>query len=134
YFTSFGYFNDKENAVVIMNVARALKIGGRFLLESINHDFIVKNGRLHNINERDGNLMLDTSRFDPVKSRIFTRRRIIRDGRDYETGFTVRLYTPPELKQLLGAGGFVIETFYGGRDKPFEVTSPRLVVVARKQS
>lgn len=42
-FTAFGYFDDKaENQKVLEAVARALKPGGRFLIDVINRDYLAK--------------------------------------------------------------------------------------------
>jgi SAM-dependent methyltransferase len=38
YFTSFGYFDDTDNARVLQHIARALKPQGQFLLDINNRD------------------------------------------------------------------------------------------------
>ncbi|NJD58384.1 MAG: class I SAM-dependent methyltransferase, partial [Anaerolineae bacterium] len=42
-FTAFGYFSDEQNLQVLVNVSQALKVGGRFVFDSMNRDAIVKN-------------------------------------------------------------------------------------------
>lgn len=133
YFTSFGYFEDDINRAVLHAMARALKPGGSFLMESINRDFIVKHGFPYIVQERDGNLMIDSNRFDPVESRIYSKRRIIRNDHDYSTDYFVRLYTPSEITLLLRQAGLKVTAFYGGVDKPYTINSNRMVVVADKR-
>ena len=41
FLTSFGYFDEETNLKVAASIYRALKPGGRFLLDTINRDYIV---------------------------------------------------------------------------------------------
>ncbi|MCH7682010.1 SAM-dependent methyltransferase, partial [candidate division KSB1 bacterium] len=40
---SFGYFEDSEERLVLKKVFDALKPGGRFLMELLNRDFLIRN-------------------------------------------------------------------------------------------
>ena len=45
WFISFGYFSDRENAEVVMRFSRALRPGGRLLIEQLNRERILRNFR-----------------------------------------------------------------------------------------
>jgi SAM-dependent methyltransferase len=53
-FTSFGYFDDDENAQVIANMARALKPGGRLLFDVPNRDTILVGLPPADVIDKDG--------------------------------------------------------------------------------
>ena len=52
WFISFGYFSDRENAEVVMRFSRALRPGGRLLIEQLNRERILRNFRPEEV--RDG--------------------------------------------------------------------------------
>lgn len=69
WFTSFGYFDDEENRLVLREAHRALRPGGRLVLEMIARDRVVQQvaangGEWVGVIERDGNLLVDRTRFD----------------------------------------------------------------------
>ena len=43
WFNSFGYFSDGENAEVVRRFARALRPGGRLLIDHLNRERILRN-------------------------------------------------------------------------------------------
>jgi SAM-dependent methyltransferase len=60
YFTSFGYFSDEENERVLAGVARALRPGGRFLLDVLNRDWILTHPQQRVWNPlEDGSLLME---------------------------------------------------------------------------
>jgi SAM-dependent methyltransferase len=132
-FTAFGYFSDDENADVLRRVGRALKPGGRFLLDILNRDGLARRFNPTTATERDGNLMIDRSRFDPLSGRVITQRTYLLGDRRVEAPFWVRLYTLQELSPLLRDAGLAVESAFGDwKGAPLTLESPRLVVVARR--
>ena len=82
WFTSFGYFDsDEEDKRVLRAARRALRSGGRLLIENNNLPELVKRWQPSVVVERDGNFLIDRSTFDPVTGRATTDRTIVRDGR-----------------------------------------------------
>lgn len=64
WYTSAGYFDDEGNARMLSAYHRALKPGGRLLLEQINRDSLIRQipaggSRLVALNERGDDLMID---------------------------------------------------------------------------
>ncbi|HEY8395069.1 MAG TPA: class I SAM-dependent methyltransferase [Thermaerobacter sp.] len=131
-FTSFGYFPDEENEQVLGQVARALKPGGRFLLETQNREFLLRHMVPFSVIERGDDFLIDAHSFDPVRGRIYTCRTVIRDGRVRRARFFVRLYTPAEMAGLLRRAGMEVLGFYDETAAPLSLDSRRMVVVARR--
>jgi SAM-dependent methyltransferase len=95
WFTSYGYFADAENQRVLAEVARALRPGGRFVLELNNLAGLMRTWQASVVVEVGDDLAVDQHRFDPLTSRAVTTRTILRDGRVRRTQFTVRLFAFP---------------------------------------
>ncbi len=133
-FTAFGYFEDEaENQRVLAGVARALKPGGRFLIESMNRDGVMGRFQERGWYEADGLLVCTEVRFDPIRGLASTVDRWDEDGERQSLHHTVRLYTPTELATMLRAAGLEPVATYGGLAGG-ELTheSWRLALVAEK--
>lgn len=132
-FTSFGYFEDKENFKVIKNVSRALNPGGLFCFDTFNRDAFLKNFLPYMVIEKGNDLMIDRNTFDSATGRLTNRRIVIRGGKRRDKPFFVRLYNPTEIKELLSRAGLTIHKIYGDWDaKPFTSNSGRMIIVAKK--
>jgi SAM-dependent methyltransferase len=132
WFTSFGYFDDAGNRRVIAQVARALRPSGRFALEVQHRDWIVGALLPAYMVERDGDLLIDRNRFDPLTGRIVTVRIIVRDGRVRRVPFFTRLFSFTELRDWLLQAGFATVDAYGEDGAPLSPASRRLLAVARR--
>jgi SAM-dependent methyltransferase len=132
WFTSFGYFDDPGNRRVLAEAHRALKPGGRLLIESNNRDFVLSHFDPERFVERDGDFMLDRSEFDADSGRIKTERIAIRGGRVRRFHFFVRTFTFTELRDWLLQTGFGSVEAYGWEGEPFSLESRRMITVARR--
>jgi len=112
WFTTFGYFNDVQNAQVVQHSARALQPGGRLLIEQMNRYALVRGGQPSKyVVTRGNDLMIDRVEYDALSDRsVF----IVRDGRVKRSNFFVRLYSPAELTALLSEAGFRHRTMVVG--------------------
>jgi SAM-dependent methyltransferase len=134
-FTAFGYFDDQGNLDVLKRIARALKPGGRLVFDSINRDSFLKRMLPAIVTEKGADLMIDRSSFDSQTGRTTNRRIVIRDGVRRDKPFSVRLYSPTEIKSLLPLAGFELLGFYGDWDgTPLTAESRRMIVIAEKSS
>jgi 2-polyprenyl-3-methyl-5-hydroxy-6-metoxy-1,4-benzoquinol methylase len=107
WFTSFGYFSDDENKAVLRGFHDALKPGGRLVIETQNVSRIMLDPKpLHIVGERDGDLMIDLWTLDAENARFQTERLVMRGGRARKARFSVRWFTPPELRSWLEEAGF----------------------------
>jgi SAM-dependent methyltransferase len=101
WFTSFGYFDPATNDRLLTSLARALRPGGKLLLDVINP---LRLGRLVElaggvtamVRERNGNLMVDRVCITN-EGRSETERFIIRDGQVRRTNYSIELMYPDQL-------------------------------------
>ena len=136
YFTSFGYFSDPENDKVIGNVARALKQGGRFLLDMANRDYLLTHPQQRTWNQReDGALLMEENTLDLKTSRVVTRQLLIEPlgGSRLAKEYNLRVYTCAELTALLARHGLTVTGIWGGPDRnEYSTESRRLVLLATR--
>jgi SAM-dependent methyltransferase len=132
-FTSFGYYEDDDNFKILENVAKALKKGGKFLLDIMNRDFIIRNFLPYVVIEKDKNYMIDFNFLDILDGRIYDKRIVLRNGKIKEKPFFVRVYAPTEIKLLLQMAGLKVLKFLGGFDSsPLTINSRRMIVISEK--
>jgi 2-polyprenyl-3-methyl-5-hydroxy-6-metoxy-1,4-benzoquinol methylase len=128
WFTSFGYFSDEENKAVLRQFHNALAPGGRLVLETQNISRILLQPLpVHVVGERDDDLMIDRWELDAENARFLTERLVMRGGRARKAHFSVRWFTPPELRSWLEEAGFENVRM------PGLTAETRLVVVADRQ-
>jgi SAM-dependent methyltransferase len=132
WFTSFGYFDDDTDRSILRSFRRALKPGGKLLLELQNRDPIVQMVGAGSawVEERGDDFLIDRQVYDVASGRTRTSRVMIRDGRVKRTHYSVRLFTFTELRDWLLDAGFASATAYAGDGEPFSRDSRRMVLVA----
>ena len=135
-FTSFGYLeSEAEDEKVLGKVAQALKSGGKFLLDVVNRDRLVRDFQAREWHAADeGWLVLEERTFDHLSGRMETLWVCVaRDGVRYERLSSVRLYTTSELRTMLERAGLKVTNLFGDYDgSPYSWDSQRLIVVACK--
>ncbi|MCJ7508009.1 MAG: class I SAM-dependent methyltransferase, partial [candidate division Zixibacteria bacterium] len=61
------------------------------------------------------------------------KRVVIRDGLRKDKPFSLRLYSPTEMKELLKRAGFKLHQIYSDWDaNPFTSNSRRMIIIAKK--
>jgi len=137
WFTSFGYFDDEANRKVVQGVARALKVGGRFLIEVVNRDYIVAKMPLRVWWEGDGCVVLEEVDFNYYTSRLVSQRSVVfEDARQVEQEISIRAYGLHELGKLLHQCGFRVLEVSGSiamRGRFFGADSRNLIILAEKR-
>lgn len=129
-FTSFGYFDDAGNRRTLREAARVLRPGGRFLVETVNRDHVLREFQPAHVTEVGDDYLVDRSAFDPTTGRMRTDRLTVRDGETSEATYSVRLYTYTELVERFEAAGLDVVAAYGTTDgDDYGIDQPRLVVV-----
>lgn len=132
WFTSFGYFDDETDRAVLRSFRRALKPGGRLLLEHQNRDRMVRvvgAGSVY-VQEVGDDFLIDRSVFDAAAGRIRTERVTIREGRVRRARYSVRSFAFTELRDWLLQAGFASVEGYGAEGEPFALESARMILVA----
>jgi SAM-dependent methyltransferase len=136
--TSFGYFDEDTNLKVAQGIARALKAGGRFLLDLVNRDYVVGDLPSRVWWEGNGCVVLEEVDFNFHTSRILTHRSIVfEDGRQLEQEISVRAYSLHEIGRLLRQAGFRVIDISGSlatRGHFFGGTSRNLFILAEKRT
>jgi SAM-dependent methyltransferase len=135
-FTSFGYFDDEDNARALREIARVIGPGGTFLLDFINAG-------------RAREFLRPESRRDAGDAAIREWRELSGDGRVLEKRVEVswpgrepvryaehlRLYDLAELTAMLGACGLAVRRAYGDYELgDFDArVSERLILACEKR-
>lgn len=137
--TSFGYFEDeRENEKVADAVGGALKQGGKFLLDTINRDWIIRNFTRNTPNTWHGeapNYILERNRFDLGTSTHHGEWTFIgKDGNTTTKRMQLRMYSLHEMIELLFRHGLRFQEAWGNIDKgPMTWDHRRMIVLAVKE-
>lgn len=132
WFTAYGYFNDEDNRQVLVEACRALKPGGKLLLDHQNRDRVLKNFHPAFVMEQDGNYMIDLNRYNVLTGQTENERIVVRDGKTRRFQYFIRLFTYPELRDWLLQAGFNQVEGYGHTGEALSLDSRRMIVVAQK--
>lgn len=139
WFGSFGYFDDATNLDVLRRFARAVRPGGRILIQQANrerirrhlckemHTTLGKTGR-----RGRGNVIIRND-WNPKLERIEGTWTLEVDGKRESHWMSMRWYTPGQFKTLFKRVGLEMEMLYGSMlGEPYAPASPAIVVVGRK--
>ncbi len=135
-FTAFGYLeSEDEDKKVLAAVHKALKPGGRLLMDMLNREWVVSN-YIQNDWHRgdDGTLYLERRELDLATSRNHVTFTIVPpNGPRRQGGHVIRLYTLTEMITLLRDAGLTLRATYGTFDgEPYSVFTRRMILVAEK--
>jgi SAM-dependent methyltransferase len=134
--TSFGFFEEEKNVDVAQRIFRALRPGGRFLLDVINRDFVVAQQPGQTWFEGDGCVCIDDVAVDFITSRMKVKRTLmLTNGKNRECNYSLRIYGLHELGKILHDVGFKVLNVSGRPEMPgvfFGASSPRVIILAVK--
>jgi SAM-dependent methyltransferase len=130
--SAYGYFGDEENRQVLGQAYRALKPGGRLLLDLNNRDWVLQHFQRASVIERNGNYLVDRRHYDVLTSRVYTERLILFESERSHMRFFVREFSCHELAAWLRQEGFERISGYDWDGRPFSLNSQRMLVVAEK--
>ena len=130
---AFGYFGDDANRLVLGEVARVLRPGGRMVMDLNNMTSRLVSFQTARVAVRDpGDLLVDQFRLDPLTSRLLVERTIVRGGAVCHVPFVVRLFGFPELRDWLTAAGFHRITSCGEDGAALHGDHHRMIVLAHR--
>ena len=135
-FTAFGYFDDAENQKVLDAVARALKPGGKFLIDLLNTLRIIRDFLPQSWDELpDGTATLTKRDYNLLTGNIEEFRTYIApDGSKREIHLVWRSYFYTELAKMLNRASLAPIQVFGGFDSSeFTWDSNRMIILAEKQ-
>jgi SAM-dependent methyltransferase len=130
---SFGYFDDEGNLAQAASVCRALRPGGRYLIDIPTLETLYPRFTERSWFRVEDTVVLQERGLALGTSRVETEWTFLRDDGPPATHRTsVRLYSAHELTELLRAAGFSTFSLRDDDLHDFELGSPRLWVVASK--
>jgi SAM-dependent methyltransferase len=133
-FTSFGYVADEaDDARALRGMARALRPGGRLLMDLLNREWLVRRFTPRFREETALGVVDNTMTFDLRTGRLRNVRRFTQGGRRRTLAIEFRVYALTELVGILAAAGLRTERAYGNFQLgAYGMDSFRMIVVARK--
>jgi SAM-dependent methyltransferase len=133
-FTSFGYVTDEAaDLAALRAMARALRPGGRLLMDLLNREWLVRHFQPHYRDETALGTVDNNLTFDLETGRLRNVRRFRKNGRARALTVEFRVYALAELVRLLAAAGLRHEETYGNFERfPYGMDSFRMIVVATK--
>ena len=134
-FTSFGYFDDKnEDIEVLKNIFSNLKSGGKCLIDVMGKERIAKILQPTTSETLDdGSMMVQKHRIFDDWTRIENEWIIVKNGKAESFKFHHTVYSGQELKNLFEKVGFVNTRLYGDLEgRPYGSEAQRLIIVGEK--
>ncbi len=139
WYSSFGYFSDAENLDVLRRLARAVRPGGRLLIDVVNREHALRSFAAEDTTPSSGRKGLSGGtftrrrRWNPRLERIEATWTLRRDQETITCPLRLRLYTPGQYERLFGRVGIEVQAIYGSwTGDAYSRTARRLVVVGRK--
>ena len=134
-FSSLGYGSEEDDHAVLTTLARALRPGGRLLVETNHRDAIVvylSRGGPPGLRLPDGTLILEQPRFDALSGRIETVWHYAGPHGAGSKQASFRMYSITELARLIEAAGMRVASLQAGcTGAPYStVTGGRAGIVA----
>jgi SAM-dependent methyltransferase len=135
-YTAFGYLESQaEDQKVLQAVAKALKPGGRFFIDTINQAWLMRHFEARGWSElEDGVIMLEDREFDLRTGRNnVTWMMLFPDGRRHDQSHSLRVYTLAEFEAMLMVAGLVLQQAWGsfGGD-PYGMDTNRMILLAER--
>ena len=113
-FTSFGYFDDERDHQLVLNeVGRLLRPGGRFLLDVMNPYWLARVFERRLWYELPDGYLLHDSRMDFLRGRVCTDWTFVRGAERQTFPTSIRLFTMAELAVMLDRAGLSVVATYG---------------------
>ncbi len=106
WFTSFGYFSDRENLEFCRRARRALKPGGQVLFEVLNKTWVLSHFQPGHDEVKNGVRIVSRCRWDKRANRMHNVWKLSQGRRSETLRFNMRIYSGPELRALLRQAGF----------------------------
>jgi SAM-dependent methyltransferase len=126
---SFGYVSEAENARLVGAYARALRPGGRLLIEQPDREHLLRHFQQV---MRMGSFTV-RNRWDARNQRVVSRR-FESGAEDRRSSSSMRLYTPAQMRALFERQGLIVEQVQRpvAFDSEYGRTVPRMIEVGRK--
>jgi len=134
-FTSFGYFDDKEDDLkVLRNAHESLSPGGLILIDMMGKEPLAKRYQPTTSTQGpDGTLFIELHEISEDWTRCRNEWILVKSETAKRFSFQVRLYSGQELKDMLLKAGFEQVNVYGDLDgSEYGINAQRLIAVGRR--
>jgi SAM-dependent methyltransferase len=134
--TAFAYYpTQEEDERALAEIARVLRPGGVFLIDTVNAAALHHSFRPEAWRELDdGSFFLERRTADLTTGRVRADWVFLKDGGRRELSFSHRVYTAAEYATLFRRAGLEPVRWFGGFDgSPLEIDAWRLIVVAERR-
>ncbi|GGW82140.1 class I SAM-dependent methyltransferase [Streptomyces griseoloalbus] len=130
--TSLGYYGEKDDEATLSAALRALKPGGRLLVESRHWDRFGRTFDSFTEKSHGDDVLREWHSYDPLLGRQLTEQEVVVEGRSTRRSYHVRRYGIPELRSLVLRLGYDEVSAHDERGQPLTPTSERAVLRARR--
>lgn len=134
--TSFGYFSEQENELVLNEILRVIRAKGIFVMDITNPEAIIRRYQEKDWSEIEHFFLLEQRNWEWETKRMKCRWIYIdkTSGELNEISFDHRLYSFSELQRMYEARGLKITNVYGSfaKEKFDSNKSWEIIIVARK--
>jgi SAM-dependent methyltransferase len=123
---SFGYYSNAENESILQALVKAVRIGGRILIDQPNREYLLRHFRSESQN---GDLCIK-NRWDPKHERIESDWMVMTKGHKKSNKMSIRLYTAKQMTDLLRSAGCSSVWLKGSiSGEEYSRTSKRLIAI-----
>jgi ubiquinone/menaquinone biosynthesis C-methylase UbiE len=146
-FTAFGYFDDEANRSVLKQIHRALKPGGKFLIDVISGEAVISRfnhegapdeetglSKIQRHENMGGQMVDEVEWFDRSSQVIHSHREWQDKGQKKEYDYWLHVYTMPQYDQMLRDAGFELIYSWGDYEGQPHLAqgSVRTIILAQK--
>ncbi len=144
-FTTFGYFDDAGNQKTLEQISKALKPGGRFLIDVISAEAKDRRSRhrgkevelgvffYEETVDLNGRKVLDQDWYDSNTQLTHTHREWEEEGQKREYDFYLKVYTIPQYKEMIKKAGMEFKKLWGDfQGNPQGPDNHRTIILAEK--
>jgi SAM-dependent methyltransferase len=134
-FTSFGYFDDKqEDVTVLENMFRSLEPGGACLIEVLGKERLARVLQPTTSTDLpDGTVVVERHKIFDDWTRVGNEWLVLRNGRVKRFKFHHTIYSGQELRDRMERVGFVAVKLHGSLDgDEYGPNAERLIAIGRK--
>ncbi len=136
-YSSFGYLeSEDEDLKVLESAGKALKAGGRLMLDMLNREWAIDNYIQNDWHTgADGTLYIERRDLDLAASRMHVHFIVVdpNGSRRESIGHNIRLYTLTEMTRLLERVALRVTSVFGGfDDEAYGIGTRRMIIVAKK--
>ncbi|MBC8205495.1 class I SAM-dependent methyltransferase [bacterium] len=132
-FTSFGYFEDDDNRLVLNEIFRMLSPGGKFVLDFINIDFHLRNLIPEDDFIIEGAKVKINRKYNSESDRLMKKIEISREDDIRQYIESIKCLRRSDLMEMFKLAGFKVIDIIGSYDgSTFNEDSSRMILIGEK--